>query len=119
MDTPHGQQVRGVATAHVDHILPSDERRKIGDRAPEEREHGGVGPIRERGAEAFDVPLGVATRGGHEADAGPLLAREGEDVVIEKRVVRLHAEAPAAHGNDGRLSHRFPCACVKERTTVA
>ena len=50
--------------------------------------------------------LGVAARGGQQADARLARRRERADVVVERRVLRLHREAAAAHREDRRRAAR-------------
>ena len=49
---------------------------------------------------------GVAGGGGQEQDARLAGAGEGEDIVVQQRVVGLHREAAAAHREDGALLER-------------
>ena len=76
----------------------------------EQGEMVGVGPPGEGGVELGDVGQAVAAGGRDEADPRPTppAARPGEveDLVVEERVVGLHAEPAAAHRDDDPLGRR-------------
>ena len=110
---PQQEHVARLPAPHVDHVLPQHE----GPEAPRRRrEEGEVrraaaeppeGPVEPRGVERR-----VPARRAHEADPGPPPPGQGEHVLVQQRVPRLHREPSAPHGEDraaARHALRTPC----------
>src|SRR5262249_33820656 len=100
MHPPDREHVRGVSAADVDDVLAREQSRHVRARAPEEVEMRGLGPASERVVELRRVLRRIAAGRRHEADLRPRLAREAEHVRVQRRAVRLDAEAAAAHRDD-------------------
>jgi hypothetical protein len=56
--------------------------------------------VPERRIKPSDISVGVPARGPDKANPRPPLAGQPQDEVIEQRILRLHAEASTAHGDD-------------------
>ena len=111
MDPPDGEHVLGVAAAHVDDVLVQQVAFDVVDGPDEEREVARFGASGERGVEVGDVARGITARCAQKTGVRPLPTTRGaseiEGEVVEKRIVRLHREAAAAHGNDEAVGHRL------------
>ena len=104
MDAPDREHVLGVAAAHVDDVLVEQEPLDVVDGPVEEGEMVRLGSPGEGRVELGDVGEAVAARGRDEADPRAATptggAGEVQDLVVEERVVGLHREPAATHGDD-------------------
>ena len=88
---PDGEEVDGVSTADVDHVLFKDKFAEIPWFADEKWKVGRNAILPGKGfIKAEAVIFGISTGGWHETDARPGRSREGQYVIVQERNIGFH-----------------------------
>ena len=89
MESPDGEEVRGVSAADKDQVLVGQPRRVRSVWRSEQHQVGGDRNRRVCAIELRRVPLGVAARSSDEADTRPLLAGQLEQIPVDRSELAL------------------------------